>query len=200
MGFDPKKVIEWGMSLPLMSNERGIMAAFGIYAAMNFNEFFFSTVSKIMHMAKEEDALEIENKLYQAVLDCAYYTFHGARTSVDWQDYIAPMIKTKEDELLALVAFTNIFGVGYINVVDLIPGEKLVTEVKNAYDPPRYIEEFGIQKRARCYMFAACTAACMDLVYGPKFPNGIGTFKAKEVLCIAKGDPICRFIATPKNT
>ncbi len=196
MAFDPKKVIEWGMGLPLVSNERGIMAAFGIYAAMNFNEFFFSTVSKITHMAKEEDALKIEKKLYQAVLNCAYYTFHGARTSVDWQDYIAPMIKTKEDELHALVAFINIFGVGYIEVIDLVPGKRLVTEVKNAYDPPRYIEEFGIQKRGRCYMFSACTAACMDLVYGPKFPKGIGTFKSQEVLCIAKGDHVCRFVAT----
>ncbi len=199
MPIDPKQVIEWGANLPLVSNEKGIMAAFGIYASMNFNEFFFQVVSQVTRLAKPEDALEVEQKLYHAVLECAYYTFHGARVSVDWLDYVAPMIETPEDELEALVAFTNIFGVGYIEVVDLVPGQLLVTRVENAYDPARYLEEFGPQERERCYMFAACTAACMDLVYGRPFPRGMGTFTVKETLCRAKGDLVCEFVATPRE-
>ncbi|WP_457572255.1 hypothetical protein [Desulfovulcanus sp.] len=199
MALDVKKVIEMGTSLSLCSNERGIMAAFGIYAAFNYNEFFFRVVSRIKNMLDEADALAMEKKLYTAVLECAYYTFHGARTSMDWSEYVTPMIETPEDEVRALVAFTNVFGVGYIEVEELIPRKKLVTIVRNAYDPGRYLEEYGPQPRGSCYMFTACTAACMDLVYGPKFPKGIGTYVATELLCRAKGDHVCKFVAVPAD-
>ncbi len=197
MAVDVKKVIDMGSSLPLCSNEKGIMAAFGIYAAFNYNEFFFQVVSRVRRMVKEPDALALEAKLYDAVVDCAYYTFHGARISMDWREYITPMIETPEDEVRALVAFINVFGVGFIEVEDLIPGERLVTIVRNAYDPGRYVEEYGPQPKSSCYMFRACTAACMDLVYGAKFPDGKGTFFCREPLCRAKGDEICKFIAEP---
>ncbi len=197
MAVDVKKVIDVGSSLPLCSNEKGIMAAFGIYAAFNYNEFFFQVVSRVRHIVSDTDALALEKKLYDAVVDCAYYTFHGARTSMDWREYIAPMIETPEDEVAALVAFINVFGVGYIELNELIPGKKLVTVVRNAYDPGRYLEEYGVQSVSSCYLFQACTAACMDLVYGARFPDGKGTFFCREPLCRAKGDEFCKFIAEP---
>ena len=40
MAIDSKQVIEIASHLPIESNERGIMAAFGVYAAMNYNEIF----------------------------------------------------------------------------------------------------------------------------------------------------------------
>jgi hypothetical protein len=40
MAIDSKKVIEIASRLPVESNERGIMAAFGVYVVMNYNEFF----------------------------------------------------------------------------------------------------------------------------------------------------------------
>ena len=114
---------------------------------------------------------------------------------MDWRDLILPMIKTPEDEIHALVAFTNMLGIGYIEVEELIPGKRLVTTVKNAYDPGRYLEEYGPQPRGRCYMFNACTASYMDLVYAAPYPNGMGTFTSKEVMCRSMGNPTCRFVA-----
>ncbi len=195
MPIDSKKVIEIASRLPIESNERGIMAAFGVYAAMNYNEFFFKVVSRVIQMLDYRTAEEVEKKLYDAVLECGYHTFHGARTSMHWREYILPMINSPEDEVYALVAFTNVFGIGYIEVEELIPEQKLVTIVKNAYDPGRYLEEYGPQPHGRCYMFSACTASYMDLVYGPRYPTGIGTFVSKEVSCRSMGDNICRFIA-----
>ncbi len=195
MAIDSKTVIEIASKLPIESNERGIMAAFGVYAAMNYNEFFFKVVSRVLHSVDADAANTIEKKLYTAVLECGYHTFHGARTSMHWREHILPMISSPEDEVHALVAFTNIFGIGYIEVEELIPGRKLVTVVKNAYDPGRYIKEYGRQPHGRCYMFSACTASYMDLVYGRKYPHGMGTFKAEEAACRSMGNPICRFIA-----
>ena len=195
MAIDSKKVIELSSQLPIQSNERGIMAAFGVYAAMNYNEFFFKVVSRVINSVDFETAQTVEKKLYDAVLECGYHTFHGIRTSMHWREHILPMIKSLEDEVYALVAVTNIFGIGFIEVEELIPGKKLVTVVKNAYDPGRYLEEYGVQPHGRCYMFNACTASYMDLVYGPRYPAGMGTFISKEILCRSKGDHICKFIA-----
>ncbi len=195
MAIDSKKIIEIASSLPIASNEKGIMAAFGVYVAMNYNEFFFQLVSKIIRMVDDKEARAVEQNLYDAVLECAYHTFHGARSSMHWRDLILPMIKTPEDEVHALVAFTNVFGIGYIEVEELIPGEKLVTTVKNAYDPGRYLEEYGPQPRGRCYMFNACNASYMDLVYAPKYPNGMGTFISREVMCRSMDHPACKFVA-----
>ncbi len=195
MAIDSKKIIEIASKLPIESNEKGIMAAFGVYAAMNYNEFFFKIVSRVIHSVNAHTAHTVEKKLYDAVLECGYHTFHGARTSMHWREHIRPMISSPEDEVYALVAFTNVFGIGYIEIEELIPGERLVTVVKNAYDPGRYMEEFGPQPHGRCYMFSACTASYMDLVYGHPYPSGMGMFKAYEVTCRSIGDSICRFVA-----
>jgi len=195
MAINSKKIIELASSLPIASNEKGIMAAFGVYVMLNYNECLFQLVSKIINMVDDTQAQAVEQKLYDAVLTCGYHTFHGARTSMHWRDLIQPMIKTPEHEIAALVAFTNIFGIGYIEIDDLVPGKKLVTTVQNAYDPGRYLEEYGPQPRGRCYMFNACTASYMDLVYGPAYPNGMGTFISKEVSCRSMGHSVCKFIA-----
>lgn len=195
MAINSQKIIELASSLPIASNEKGIMAAFGVYVMMNYNEFLFKLVSKIINMVDDTQAQAVEQKLYDAVLECGYHTFHGARTSMHWRDLILPMIKTPEDEIYALVAFTNIFGIGFIEVDELIPGKKLVTTVKNAYDPARYLEEYGPQPRGRCYMFNACTTSYMDLVYGSAYPDGMGTFISREVFCRSMGHPVCRFVA-----
>jgi hypothetical protein len=195
MAIDSKKVIEIASRLPIESNERGIMAAFGVYAAMNYNEFFFKVVSRVICGVNAHTAQAVEKQLYEAVLACGYHTFHGIRTSMHWREYIAPMISSPEDEVHALVAVTNIFGIGYIETEELIPGKRLVTVVKNAYDPGRYLEEYGPQPYGRCYMFSACTASYMDLVYGLPYPSGMGIFKAHEVTCRSMGNQICRFIA-----
>lgn len=195
MTIDSRKIIEIASSLPIVSNERGIIAAFGVYSAINFNEFYFKLVSRIINMLDDEQAQGVEEKLYNAVLECGYHTFHGARSSMEWRDNFLPLINSPEDELHALVAFTNIFGIGFIDIEELVPGQRLVTTVKNAYDPGRYLEDYGPQSRGRCYMFNACTTSYMDLVYGSPYPSGMGTFVSKEVTCRAKGDTICRFIA-----
>lgn len=195
MAIDSKKIIEIASKLPIESSEKGIMAAFGVYAAMNYNEFYFKVVSQAIHGMNTHSVHTVEKKLYDAVLECGYHTFHGIRASMHWREHITPMIFTPEDEVAALVAFTNIFGIGFIDIEELIPGERLVTVVENAYDPGRYIEKYGLQPYGRCYMFSACTASYMDLVYSDPYPSGMGMFRAREVTCRSTGDSICRFIA-----
>jgi len=195
MAVDSEKIIQLASGIPIASNENGIMAAFGVYVCVNWNEFYYKAVSNVLAMLGEGAVRKVERDLYEAVLQCAYHTFQGARTSMHWKDLIAPLINTPEDEVHALVALTNIFGLGRIEVAELVPGKRLVTTVENAYDPGRYIEQYGPQPRGRCYMFNACTASYMDLVYAAPYPKGMGAFVSREVTCRSMGDPVCRFEA-----
>ena len=195
MTIDSRKIIEVASSMPIRSNERGIMGAFGIYALINYNEFYYKLVSRITKEMDDTRALIVDQGLYDAVLECGYHTFHGVRNSMHWREHVLPMIRSAEDEIEALIAFTNTFGIGFLEIDELVPKKKLVTIVKNAYDPGRYLEEYGPQKRGRCYLFSAITAAYMDLVYGSPYPQGMGTFIAKEVECRAMGHDLCKFIA-----
>ena len=195
MAVDGQRIIEIASKLPITSNERGIMGAFGVYVLMQYNEFYFKLVSRITESMADTDVQVVEHSLYNAVLECGYHTFHGVRTSMHWREHILPMIEQAEDEVRALVAYTNTFGIGFIEIEELTPGEKLVTTVRNAYDAARYLEDYGPQKRGRCYMLNACTASYMDLVYGPPYPKGMGTFVSNEVQCHAMGHDTCRFIA-----
>ena len=197
MAIDSKKIIKIASSLPVKSNERGIIAAFGVYVTITYNEFYFKLVSRVTQMLEEKEILAVERDLYHAVLQCGYHTFQGIRTSFHWREHISPMIHTPEDEVYALVAFTNVFGIGFIEIEKLIPGEELVTTVRNSYDSARYLEEYGIQSRGRCYMLKACTASYMDLVYGPAYPNGMYSYSSEEKTCRAMGNDVCTFIAKP---
>lgn len=110
------------------------------------------------------------------------------------------LIKSPEDEVHALVAYTNIFGIGYIEIEELLPGKNCKKCLR-----PRTL--FGriwspaLQPLLYGYMLSACTASYMDLVYGLPYPKvkGGGTFIANEVSCRSKGDSICRFIAELKG-
>lgn len=196
MAVDKKKIITMASQLPIASDEKGIMAVFGVYAAINYNEFYYRLTSSAITMVDDAEENLIEDALYQAVLECAYHTFHGAMSSMEWIELFDPMIETPDDRIHALVAFTNIFGIGHVDLVELIPGEKLVTRVANAYDPGRYLKDHGVQPHGRCYMFNACNAGYMDLVYGGKYPHNMGTFRSKEVKCRSMGDAYCEFVAT----
>ncbi len=195
MSLDTTKIIKIFSSGDLPRDHKGIIGVFGIYAAYNLNEFFYKVVSRALMKVSPEEAEQIETQLYDAVLECAYQTFHGARTSLTWEQKVSPMIRSPEEEIEALVAFTNVFGIGFLEIKELIPGKRLVIQVGNAYDPKRYLEEYGPQPVGRCYMFRACTASYMDLVYGPPFPRGKGTFRCQEVRCRSMGDPYCEFVA-----
>lgn len=64
------------------------MADFGVYAALNYNEFYFKVVSRIIQRVDIETAQIVQKKLYDALLECGYHTFHGVRTSMHWREYI----------------------------------------------------------------------------------------------------------------
>lgn len=196
MAVNREKLVDALLQLPLVPDERGIIPVFGSYLIMADNEFMYKMMSRILFGVNKEKSVEVEADFTKAVLECAYHTFYGVTSSAEWEGVAGPMIENKEDKIHALVALTDIFGAGRIEITELIPNEKLVMRVKNSIDPPFWLKEHGKQERPRCYVFTACAAGYMDLVYGEEYPKGLGNFESKEIKCRAKGDEYCEFVAT----
>ncbi|MCG2723063.1 MAG: hypothetical protein L6290_13780 [Thermodesulfovibrionales bacterium] len=75
MAIDSKKIIEIASKLQIESNEKGIMAAFGVYAAMNYNEFYFKVVSQAIHAMNTHSVLTIEKNYTMLSLNAATIPF-----------------------------------------------------------------------------------------------------------------------------
>lgn len=199
MAVNREQLVGALLQLPLLPNENGIIPVFGSYLVTVDNEFMYNLTSRVLLGVGKEKSKEVSDAFIHSVKECVYHTFRGIITSAEWEAVAGPMIKNKEDEIYSLVALTDIFGAGRIEITELVPNEKLAIRVDNSIDVAPWLKEYGKQDHPRCYVFTACAAGYMDLVYGGEYPKSLGTFESKEVKCKTMGDKYCEFIATRKK-
>jgi len=174
---------------------KGIIPLFGVYLSLFFAQYY----NKLSFEFEKELGAEREREsaalLVQAAQECGYATFHGIRTSMEWEELVRPMIETTEDQISSFAAVAVAFGWGDLNVTELVPNEKLVIQVSDSYEATGYLQLRGLANSGKCYMLQGVSGAFMDLLYGEDYPDGCFTFLAEEPCCRAKGDPYCKFIA-----
>ena len=174
---------------------KGIIPLFGVYLSL-FSVYYYNRLSFDFEikMGKQREA-GAQTLLIEAAQECGYATFQGIRTSWEWEQVVAPMIETKEDQIFGFVAVAVAFGWGDLSVEELVPGEKLVIRASDSYEASGYLEQYGLAKSQKCYMLRGVTGAFMDLIYGGEYPEGLYVFSTAETFCRAKGDDYCEFIA-----
>ncbi len=133
--------------------------------------------------------------LIDSALQCGYNTFYGITTSPEWEALIQPMVEAREDIIHGIVAVTNTLGWGRVEVVELLPAEKLTLKLYTGYEAEGYSAKYGRANTGKCYMWTGVAGAWMDIVYGEPYPKGIYSFEAKETRCRAMGDPCCEITA-----
>jgi len=195
MGFEGSKIIHAVMEGSLIRDAKGIIPLFGVYLSLFFVEYYNRLSFDFETRMGVERQAESETLLIEAAHECGYATFHGIRNSREWEELVVPMIEEKEDQLLSFAAVAVAFGWGGLEVMELVPDEKLVMQVSDSYEATGYLQHYGPANSGKCYMLRGVTAAFMDLLYGEDYPDGLFTFSAEESLCRAKGDPSCEFIA-----
>jgi hypothetical protein len=109
-----------------------------------------------------------------------------------------------------MVAVINALGWGKWSVHELIPNEKLVIDIHGSYESVGYRREFGQANSCKCYLATGGASGIMNLLYHvdiatkpdltPAFYehtfSAPDSFGAMEIMCEAKGDPHCRFVAS----
>jgi hypothetical protein len=195
VAIDVSKIIHAVMEGSKIRESKGIIPLFGVYLSL-YSVYYYNRLSFEFEI-KMGSQRETEAKalLIEAAQECGYATFQGIRDSWEWQQVVAPMVESKEDQILGFVAVAVAFGWGDLAVEELVPGEALVIRSSDSYESSGYLEQHGLAKSEKCYMLTGVAGAFMDLVYGGDYPDGCFTFEGQEPRCRVKGDPYCEFIA-----
>ncbi len=201
MAIDRKKIIEQMSQIDLLPDENGIIEGYNVLINQLPTEFW-NSFSERLTIKTSEDMLEAkEFLLYNAAHECGYHTGYGIITSDEWNAVVKPMIeKAPEDILYGAYAVFSAWGWADSEIVELVPGQKMVVRAYNYYESD--IVASGASKKMSAYMIAGVSAAFMELAYAGEYdPKGapIGTFVCKQVKGIECGDSYGEFIVTKEE-
>jgi len=201
MAIDSLKIIHAIMEGSKIRDEKGIIPLFGVYLSLYFTSYYNIVSFDFLSRMGKRRAEAAEKLLIGAAQECGYTTFHGIRQSWEWEELVQPMLETVDDQIEGFLAVATAFGWGVeMEVIDLIPGNRLRFRVHESYESAGYLKRRGISEVGKCYMLRGVAAAFMDLLYGDAYPDGCFTFSAAEPFCRARGDSFCEFIAEKSST
>lgn len=194
MAIDGNKIIHAVMEGSRIREAKGIIPLFGVYLSLFSVHYYNHLCFGFERKLGPERSAEASSLLIKAAQECGYATFHGVRTSWEWNEIVEPMIDRKEDQIMGFTAVAVAFGWGDLKVQELIPDKRLRIRADESYEARGFIADYGAADSSKCYMLSGVAGAFMDLLYGEDYPDGCFTFRAEEAHCRAKGDPHCEFI------
>lgn len=195
MAIDGSKIIHAVMEGSRIRDTEGIIPLFGVYLSLFFVHYYNKLSFDFEKKMGKDKEKEAERLLIEAAQECGYVTFQGIRISREWEELVEPMIEKREDQILGFAAVAVAFGWGDLDIIELIPDEKLLIRVSDSYEATGYLELHGHAHSGKCYMLRGVAGAFMDLLYGKGYPDGCFAFMAEETLCRVKGDHYCEFVA-----
>ena len=193
-----EKVIEDMSKLQVVSNDRGLIEGFNVFVQQLPARFWNSFADRLV--SKVDPALiePTEYLLVNAAHECGYHTGYGIITSDEWNAIVGPMVKGVEDVLHGAYAVFTAWGWAKSEIVELIPGEKMVVRAYDYYESDVVAQ--GASDRKAAYMIRGVCAAFMDLAYGgeydPTGKTGLKTFTCVQTKGIECGDAYGEFVVT----
>ncbi|MCK5055547.1 MAG: hypothetical protein KAT34_02760 [Candidatus Aminicenantes bacterium] len=200
MAIDRNKVIEDMSKVSVGANKDGIIPAFNVlvnqWPAAFWNEFSKRMIEPVDDDIKED----VEGLLINAAHECGYHTGYGIITSKEWDAAVKPMVENVEDVLHGAFAVFTAWGWADAEIMELVPGEKMVVRSYNYYEAD-IAEAYPGKKAPRlsAHMIRGVCGAFMDLAYGGDYDStgnsGLYTFRCKQTKGIECGDEYGEFIA-----
>jgi hypothetical protein len=199
MAINRKKIIEDLSKIKIVGDENGLIEGFNVLLQQLPANFWIGFSEKLTTKV-EPDMLEAtEFLLVNAAHECGYHTGNGIITSEEWNAVVKPMIeKEPEDILYGAFAVVTAWGWAKSEIVELIPGEKMVVRAYDYYESD--IVKYGKSPKKSAYMLRGVCAAFMDLAYGGKYDptakTGFRTFQCEQTKGIECGDDYGEFVVT----
>jgi hypothetical protein len=212
MAVDQRAITEAVAGLGFAGNEEGLIPAFGLYLTKHqadyYNRISYGLLGAFAreNPELEEDAIAL---LTEAGHVCAFHTFGGIMSSVEWDAVVMPMLSGREDWVYGMIGVLNALGWGHYGVKALSPGERLVVEASESYEASGHLESYGKATSPRCFLAAGGVAGLMNLVYQgdilarPALTEDLylevfghpKSFRARETRCLAMGHDRCEIVA-----
>ncbi len=199
MSIQRKQIISAMSQIAVQGNADGLIPGFNVFVNMFPAKFWNSFADRLTRHVSEDMLEAAEFLLVNAAQECGYHTGYGIITSNEWKAVVEPMIeKVPEDILHGAFAVFTAWGWAKSEVVELIPGERMVVRAYNYYESDVVV--CGASKKKSAYMIRGVAAAFMDLAYGgpydPTGKTGIRTFQCVQTKGIECGDDYGEFVIT----
>jgi len=198
MAINRKKIIEQMSDIEILPDENGVIEGYNVLVTQLPAQFWNAFAERLTSQASANMLEAKEYLLYNAAHECGYHTGFGIITSDEWNAVVKPMLENVPEDILhgAYAVFTA-WGWANSEIVELIPGEKMVIRAYNYYESD--IVDIGASRKMSAYMIAGVSAAFMELAYAGDYdPKGkpIGTYECKQVKGIECGDEFGEFVVT----
>jgi hypothetical protein len=182
----PKLKIDWefeevitnaflGAHATMVGNEEGLIYAFGVYIVRNQSDYVnrlqFEFVREITNVAGEYGITLAGELLMEAGHACGFFTYGGIMTSNEWEQFVKPYLKTKEDWIKALASLINTMGWGYHTAVELSK-ERAVFRNYNDFEDLSHIRMYGSSPYPVHWANSGGFTGLMQLVYNTDLVNG----------------------------
>jgi len=198
MAINRQQIIENMSKIQVLGNKQGLIPAFGVFVNQMPTKFWNGFAERLTRGVGEDVLDSAEWLLVNAAHECGYHTGYGIITSEEWNAVVAPMVKGVEDVLHGAFAVFTAWGWAKCEVVELVPGEKMVVRAYDYYEQD--VVSYGSSKKPSAYMIRGVSAAFMDLAYGGKYDpagqTGLRTFTCKQTKGIECGDEYGEFVVT----
>ena len=194
MAIDRKKVIEDMSKVEVLGDENGLIPAFGVLVNQLPAEFWNRFAEKITRSVHPDMYEVAAGLLVNAAHECGYHTGWGIINSEEWKAVVAPMVEDAPADVLhgAFAVFTA-WGWAKSEIVELVPGEKMVVRAYDYYEAD--VVKYGKGPYFTAYMVQGVCAAFMDIAYGKAaYPDGMYTFRCTQTKGIERGDDYGEFV------
>ena len=199
MTIDRKQIISAMSEIAVLGNDDGLIPSFNVFVNMMPARFWNSFAERLTRQVSPDLLEAAEFLLVNAAHECGYHTGYGIITSDEWKAIVEPMIENEPEDILhgAFAVFTA-WGWAKSEVVELIPGEKMIVRAYDYYESD--VVSYGTSSKTSAYMIRGVAAAFMDLAYGgpydPSGKTGMRTFACTQTKGIECGDEYGEFIIT----
>jgi hypothetical protein len=195
MSIQRNTIIEAMSQVKVEATDDGLIPAFNVFVTQAPTALWNNFADLITHSVAPELRQAAEALLENAAHECGYHTGYGIITSEEWAAVVGPMIEKQPEDILhgAFAVFTA-WGWAKAEIVELVPGERMVVRAYDYYEAD--VVERGKSAWKSAYMIQGVSAAFMDLAYGKPYPNGLRTFKCEQTKGIECGDDYGEFVVT----
>jgi hypothetical protein len=199
MAIDREKVIEQMSNVAVEPNEDGLIPAFNVLVNQWPAKFWNEFSTRMMEAVDDDIKDAVEELLVNSAHECGYHTGYGIITSKEWDAVVSGMAKNSEDVLHGAFAVFTAWGWADAEIVELVPGEKMVVRAYDYYEADIGLGYPGKKSpRLSAYMIRGVCSAFMDLAYGGKYDSsgktGLYTFRCRQTKGIECGDQYGEFV------
>lgn len=198
MAINRSEIIEKMSKIKVVGDENGIIEGFNVLVQQLPAAFWNGFAERLTSKVSPEMLETTEYLLVNAAHECGYHTGYGIIQSDEWAQIVEPMIEKDEEVLYGAFAVFTAWGWAKSEIVELIPGEKMVVRAYDYYESD--VVRYGKSNKMSAYMIRGVSAAFMDLGFGgpydPTGKTGLNTFNCIQTKGIECGDDYGEFVVT----